>query len=294
MPLSVNNIKSVQYLLIVRAGLAVMEGSEKSIESLHSESMSEFTTALQSYRLNASMADVDKSIFLRTKNFVVANCKPSDMHTGESIWRKFKDVRRYIGNDMAAAYNKRIPGGQLPSGKSMEEMLLLVRKDLWLATDAGTKSSKENKFDTTWFPTEWLAFMTYGIAAETPADFFRIRESNGPVKSTPSLNQPVKRKSRKEQRAVQRTKEQEERHTQAKLPSKDEKREKKERKVSSSHTAALNYSFALEARKETIKELMMMRDLEDEPEEKAEAKKNLMDFLKTPKPVLEIINTSGM
>jgi hypothetical protein len=96
MPLTVNDIKTVQFLLIVRAGLAVMEGSEKSIEILHSDSLLEFSTAVKNYKLNAVMSEVDKSIFMRTKNFLNPTCKPTDMHTGESIWRKFKDIRRYF------------------------------------------------------------------------------------------------------------------------------------------------------------------------------------------------------
>jgi hypothetical protein len=47
MPLTVNDIKTVQFLLIVRVGLAVMEGSQKSIEISHSDSLLEFTTAVK-------------------------------------------------------------------------------------------------------------------------------------------------------------------------------------------------------------------------------------------------------
>ena len=75
MPLTVNDIKSVQFLLIVRAGLAVMENSEKSLDILHSDSLLEFTTAVKNYRLSSAMSDIDKSAFMRTKNFLfpVAN-----------------------------------------------------------------------------------------------------------------------------------------------------------------------------------------------------------------------------
>jgi hypothetical protein len=256
MPLTVNDIKTVQFLLIVRAGLAVMEGSEKGIESLHADSLLEFTTAVKNYRLNSIMSEIDKSIFMRTKNFLNATCKPTDMHTGESIWRKFKDIRRYIANDINPAYNQRLPGGQLPSGKSMEEILKLVRKDLWDQNEQGAASKnrehKVRKFDTTWYPVEWTAFLTYSLPSDNPADFFRVRESNGPTKSDSSS--VPKKKNRKEQRKIQRTKDQIERHIAAKIPSKEEKRDKKERKQSGKHTAALNYSFALEARKENIKE----------------------------------------
>lgn len=297
MPLTVNDIKTVQYLLIVRAGLAVMEGLEKPIEILHSESLLEFTEVVRSYRLTTAMSEIDKEVFMRTKNFLNPTCKPSDMHTGESIWRKFKDIRRYIANDMNAAYSRRLPGGQLPSGKSMEEILHQVRKDLWLqneeASAAKNKSEKVKKFDTTWYPVEWSAFMTYSLPSENPADFFRVRESNGPANAASDTSVGPKKKSRKEQRLIQRTKEQVQRHIDSKMPTREEKRDKKERKVSSNHTAALNYSFALEGRKETIKELQLERELAENTDEITEAKENLRAFLRTPKPVLEVVETSG-
>jgi hypothetical protein len=103
-----------------------------------------------------------------------------------------------------------------------------------------------------------------------------------------------KKKNRKEQRKIQRTKDQIERHIAAKIPSKEEQRDKKDRKQTAKHTAALNYSFALEARKENIKELQLLKEIADGDEELAEAKENLKAYLKTPKPCLEIVITSGM
>jgi Zn-dependent metalloprotease len=131
--------------------------------------------------------------------------------------------------------------------------------------------------------------MVYGLASSNPADFFRIRESYGPSKSTSDATVAPIEKSRKEQRKVERTKDQGVRHAFMKIPSKEEKRDQKERKVSSNHTAALKYSFALEARKETIKELQLLKDLKDDPV----VKENLVTFLKTPNPVLQIVETSG-
>jgi hypothetical protein len=44
---------------------------------------------------------------------------------------------------MNSAFSLRLPGGQLPSGKSMEETLQLVRKDLWDQDEQG--SAAKNK-----------------------------------------------------------------------------------------------------------------------------------------------------
>jgi hypothetical protein len=136
-----------------------MEGSEKSIELLHSDTMHEFTTAVDNYRLISS--NQDKKVLFRTKSFLQSSCTPCDLHTGESIWRKFKDIRRYMANEMGPAYSKRIPGGQIPSGKSMEEMLSLVRKDLWEPSESTTtskskqaKPANERSFVATWYPVE--------------------------------------------------------------------------------------------------------------------------------------------
>ena len=187
------------------------------------------------------------------------------MHTGESIWRKFKDIRRYIANEMNSAFSLRLPGGQLPSGKSMEETLQLVRKDLWDQNEqiaaAKNKEHKIKKFDATWYPVEWTAFLTYSLPSSNPADFFRVREPNGPAKSITSSVHP--KKNRKEQRKIKRTKDQIERHIAAKIPSKEEQRDKKDRKQTAKHTAALNYSFALEARKEDIKELQLLKEIDE-------------------------------
>ena len=60
------------------------------------------------------------------------------------------------------------------------------------------------------------------------------------------------------------------------------------------HTAALNNFFALEARKENIKELQLSKEIAEGDEELAEAKDNLRAYLKTPKPCLEIVDTSGI
>ena len=159
-----------------------MEGSEKSIELLHSDAMLEFTTAVDNYRLNISTSDQDKKELFRTKNFLQSSCKPCDLHTGESIWRKFKDIKRYMANGMGPSSLRRIPGGQIPPEKSMQEMLSLVCEDLWELSESTTTSKSkqakpayERSFVATWYPVEWLAFMVYGLASSNPADFFHVR-----------------------------------------------------------------------------------------------------------------------
>ena len=83
MPLTVNDVKSIQYLLIVRAGLAVMEGSEKSVEILHSDSLLEFTTAVKNYKLNAVMRSrfsfQEISVFFHVR-LVRVSTLDSDLH----------------------------------------------------------------------------------------------------------------------------------------------------------------------------------------------------------------------
>ena len=62
MPISVGEIKSLQYVIIVKAGLAVTEGPGKSIEKLQVDVMVEYNLAVANAKLpRAFMIDFDRS-----------------------------------------------------------------------------------------------------------------------------------------------------------------------------------------------------------------------------------------
>jgi predicted SprT family Zn-dependent metalloprotease len=59
----------------------------------------------------------------------------SDLYTGSSLWRKYKEIRLVITHELGALLAKKLPGGQPPSGKSMSEILVSVRKDWFEACE---------------------------------------------------------------------------------------------------------------------------------------------------------------
>ena len=64
-------------------------------------------------------------------NYVVKVCKVYDYHDGESVWREFGEIKRVVVNDFTELYMKDLPGGQLPSRKSKEEIIEKTGKEVF-------------------------------------------------------------------------------------------------------------------------------------------------------------------
>ena len=77
-------LKSLQYLIICKAGLAVCEEIEASTEELRREILREFTEGVEKITLPIELKGYDKEVFLRSKNFASRACTFSDLHTGMS------------------------------------------------------------------------------------------------------------------------------------------------------------------------------------------------------------------
>ena len=180
--LSVNEIKLKQYVLIAKAGLAVIESKEKGMNSIEDYLLVQFTEAVKAYSLPPNFLGFDKNAFLRTKNFNVPleKLEAPDLHTGSSLWRKYKEIRLVITHELGALLAKKLPGGQPPSGKSMSEILVSVRKDWFEACEKQREEKsrsmkgtfKKHAFVESWFPAEWEVFMTYGTASPRPEAAF--------------------------------------------------------------------------------------------------------------------------
>ena len=85
-------------------------------------------------------------------------------------------------NDFAPFLSKQLPGGQPPSGKSMAEIHVAVRKELYKKyEDESEKKSKaangykRHPFLVTWYPAEWETFITYGAGSPQPAESLNAR-----------------------------------------------------------------------------------------------------------------------
>lgn len=182
--LTVNDIKSKQYVLITKAGLAVSQSKEKGKGSLEQQILTEYSEAVIAIHLPPSFNGFDRNALMRTKNYHVeiSRLEASDLHTGGTLWRKYKEIRLILMNDFAPQLSKKLPGGQPPSGKSYSEVLVAVRKEIYnMYEDISEKKSKALKgykrhpFVESWYPPEWETFITYGAASPNPVDSLNAR-----------------------------------------------------------------------------------------------------------------------
>lgn len=151
--LSASDIKSFQYVLITKAGLAVSEKREMSLKMIESDVLSEFEAAVKNCVVPENLRGLNTILLLRSKNFLAKTCSLDDYHTGESIWRKFADIKKVICNDFTDLYHLQMPGGIPPSGVSFAEVLNRTREAIFVRTKKGI-------YNPAWFPTEWLVFTT--------------------------------------------------------------------------------------------------------------------------------------
>jgi hypothetical protein len=171
-------------MLIVKAGLAICETKEKGIALIEKGIMEEFTAAVEGFILPSSFNGFDRDAFYRTKNFgtVVDKVESGDLHTGASLWRKFKEIRLILLNEFSPLLAKKMPGGLLPSGKTYSEVLTACRRAIFEASeDLAEKRSKSSKgfkrtlFHDSWYPVEWEAFVTYGNGSPNPSEFLNAK-----------------------------------------------------------------------------------------------------------------------
>lgn len=76
-------------------------------------------------------------------------------------------------------------------------------------------------------------------------------------------------------------------------PTSQEVKDKKDRKISSTHNAAMTYGFKVDARDKRIQELKLLMELEMNDERKALRLKTLVDYLDSAPPDCITIYTSG-
>jgi hypothetical protein len=157
------------------------------------------------------------------------------------------------------------------SGWDMKDRVMETRKLYWerleqAALANGTRKNTTPKpLDPAWYPVEWAAFVQYGPpAGSRRASMFNIQRSNGPASVPAEIVSPPL--SRKEQRKLGR----EEYYNEAAT------------KRSRIDSAAILSATAVERRRDRVEELKMLVDLADNDEERAEAKKILKEFLKSP------------
>ena len=76
-------------------------------------------------------------------------------------------------------------------------------------------------------------------------------------------------------------------------PTSQEVKDKKDRKISSTHNATMTFGFKVDARDKRIQELKLLMELEMNDERKALRRKTLIDYLNSAPPDCLTIDTSG-
>ena len=174
MTFSATDINSFQYVLICKAGLAVAEKREMSKPQLESDIFLEFTQAVSKCTIPGNLQGMNSALLLRSNNFLIRSCEPKDLHTGDSLWRKYAEIKRVVVNDFTDLYNSFIPCGQPPSGLSLEDVVYNTRVAVWKRYDLRKCATNTTACPNDWKPTEWLVFNTYGKPSPNPQTCFDI------------------------------------------------------------------------------------------------------------------------
>ena len=115
---------------------------------------------------------------MRTKNILSSSqSTESDTHDGESLWRKWGDIRRIVVSQITEEYLKQLAR----SGFSPEETLKNTRKALFESQEDRLQESsksrggyKKKQYHVDWYPLEWEIFMLYGMVSARPEKVFYI------------------------------------------------------------------------------------------------------------------------
>ena len=171
--LGVNDVKSKQFLLITKAGLAVSQSKEKGM--VNKQILAEFTEAVKAVFLPPIFLGFDRNGFMRTKNYFVDS---NDLHTGATLSRKYKEIRLILMNDFRPILSARLPGGMPPSGKNFAEVLVAVRREIYKISEKKSKALrgyKRHAFIESWYLPEWETFFTYGAGSPQPVESLNAR-----------------------------------------------------------------------------------------------------------------------
>lgn len=176
------DIKSKQFLLICKAGLAV-PSYEMSAEQINDAMMRQYKHHVESYKLPPNLSGMPKERLFRTANHLMEKAAPKDMHTGMSLWRKYGQIKKYIVNIITPVMNKNLgPDGLLPSGRSMENVLFMTRQHLYEKEQLISKQKSKNPsayvikpFKVSWYPIEWECFLAFGKPSSKPEKGFYLK-----------------------------------------------------------------------------------------------------------------------
>lgn len=178
-PRLLHDIKSKQFMLIAKAGMAV-PSYEMSAEQIYDNMSTQYKCHVENYKLPQHLGNMPKERLFRTQKHLHKTVSNKDMHTGMSLWRKFAQIKKYVINVITSLYVKNLgPDGLLPSGSNKDNVLFKTRQHLFEAEQLISKSKSKNpalykmkEFDVQWYPVEWEVFVTFGRPSEKPEKAF--------------------------------------------------------------------------------------------------------------------------
>jgi hypothetical protein len=175
-----HDVKSKQYLLTARAGLAVPT-HDMPIEQLWEQILTQRKGHVAKFQFSGHLSVLKKDVmFRRTKHLNdEKDIVPlEDIHNGMTLWRKYGEIKRYLQNTISSCWDSLMgPDGNIPSGKNLDDMLLRTRVLSFMRDEeAKEKKSKKkggyNKEEFSkypnWYPLEWEIFILFGLCSEKP------------------------------------------------------------------------------------------------------------------------------
>lgn len=179
-----HDVKSKQYLLIARAGLAVPT-QEMPIEQLWEQILTQYKGHVAKFQFSGHLSGLKKEVmFRRTKHLNdEKDIVPlEDIHNGMTLWRKYGEIKRYLQNTISSSWDSLMgPDGNIPSGKNLDDMLLRTREISFMRDEEskekrskkkGGYSKEEFAKHPNWHPLEWEIFLQYGLCSEKPEKAF--------------------------------------------------------------------------------------------------------------------------
>lgn len=102
---------------------------------------------------------------------------------GEKCWQKWKAIKRDIMNNFVPIWAKLCPAGQLPSGKTVTDILVLLRQEYWQKFVSTTAKKKKTTMPDDFYPASYESFVVFGPPQGTlQSIIFRAEMSGGPKK----------------------------------------------------------------------------------------------------------------
>lgn len=117
--------------------------------------------------------------------------------------------------------------------------------------------------------------------------------SNGPSTAVSVTGEPLRKKSRKEQRRIEAAKGQAERLALMKIPTAIQVLDKKDHKIQKLIGLSIKFTGEVEFRSKKVLELKMLLDLATDEDVRAIRLKKLTDFLESEAPIQGVIESSG-